>query len=56
VGFIPQPDDALQINFQYDLIHTGDFTVEELTSGECNTIITEVLKEYLEIKGYEDVG
>ena len=56
VGFIPQPDDALQINFQYDLIHTGDFTVEELTSGKCNTIITEILKEYLEIKGYEDVG
>jgi hypothetical protein len=56
VGFIPQPDDTLQINFQYDLIHTADFGVEELTHGRCNTIIIEILKEYLEIRRYNDVG
>jgi len=56
VGFIPQPNDELQINFQYDLIHTADFGEDELTSGPCNTIIIEILKEYLEIKGYQDVG
>jgi hypothetical protein len=56
VGFIPQPNDQLQINFQYDLIHTADFGEEELTAGQCNIIIIEILKEYLELRGYNDVG
>jgi len=50
LGVIPTSDDSVRLEFNYDLIHTGDIAVEELTSEESKTIIVAVIKEYLEIE------
>jgi hypothetical protein len=50
LGVIPTSDDSVRLEFNYDLIHTGDIAVEELTSEENKTIIVAVIKEYLEIE------
>jgi hypothetical protein len=50
MGVIPISDDSVRIEFNYDLIHTGDIAVEELTSEENKAIIIAIIKEYLEIE------
>ena len=50
VGVIPTEDDGVQFQFNYELIHTGDIDIEELTLSENKNIIISVIREYLELK------
>jgi hypothetical protein len=49
VGAIPQIDESVKLEFVYEFIHTGDIDSEVLTSAETNTIIIDVIREYLNL-------
>jgi hypothetical protein len=49
VGAIPQIDESVKLEFVYEFIHTGDIDSEVLTSAETNTIIVDVIREYLNL-------
>lgn len=49
VGAIPQIDEGVKLEFVYEFIHTGDIDSEVLTSAETNTIIVDVIREYLNL-------
>lgn len=48
-GFIPTEDDGVKVEFNYDFIHTGNLSLEELTSDENKDIIIRVILEYYQL-------
>lgn len=48
-GFIPTEDEGVKIELNYDFIHTGNLSLQELTSDENKDIIIRVIIEYYEL-------